>query len=241
MTRIAMVAALALLAGCGMVHGQADAGGSTASTRSFAATGFDRVALRGSDNVVVRVGAAESVTASGPQDELEKLTIVVKDGELRIGRERKDGWNMGWSSGGERVVVTVTLPRLRGASVAGSGDMQVDRVQTTSFDGAIAGSGNLRIAQLTADAASLDIAGSGDAFLAGRATSLNVSIAGSGNLDANGLKADRAKISIAGSGDVSAQVASEADVSILGSGDVRIAGTPRCRVSKKGSGDVTCG
>jgi hypothetical protein len=239
MSRVVGIAALGLLAGCGMVSAQADAGGG--ATRSFAARGFDRVSLRGSDNVVVRVGGAESVTATGPEAELEKLEIVVKDGELRVGRE-KQSWNWSWGGRDRKpVVVTVTLPQLRGASVAGSGDMQVDRVRTASFSGGIAGSGNLQIAQLMAEAASLEIAGSGNASVSGQAKSLDVSIAGSGNLEANGLRAERAKISIAGSGDVRAQVSGEADVSIVGSGDVRIAGSPRCRVSKMGSGNVTCG
>lgn len=242
MSRVITVAALALLAGCGMVSGQADAGSGDQATRSFAASGFDRVSLRGSDDVVVRVGAAESVTASGPEGELERLEVLVKDGELRIGRV-KDSGNWGWNWGRDRkpVVVTVTLPRLQGASVAGSGDMRVDRVQTASFEGAIAGSGNLQIGQLVADAASLRIAGSGDAQVTGQAKSLEISIAGSGSLEADGLSAERAKIKVAGSGDVRAKVSGEADVSIVGSGDVRIAGNPRCRVKKMGSGDVTCG
>ena len=195
--------------------------------------------LRGSDNVIVRVGPAESVNATGPEKILERLKVEVVNGELRIGRESK--WNVGWSSDHDPVVITVTLPRLRGASVAGSGDMKVDRVQATSFDGSVAGSGNLAIGALQADAATLSIAGSGDASAAGQAKSLDISIAGSGDVAAQGLKAERAKISIAGSGDVRAEVTGEADVSILGSGDVTLTGSPRCRVSKMGSGDVNCG
>ena len=237
MPRLTILAATVLLAGCGVVH--ADRGDAAEGSRTFNLRGFDRVSLRGSDNVVVRVGSAESVTASGPDDVLDKLEVKVVDGELRIGREKK--WSMGWSSNRKPAIVTVTLPRLRAASVAGSGDMQVDRVQTASFDGSIAGSGNLRIGALQADAASLSIAGSGDASVAGQARSLNISIAGSGNVAAAGLKAERAKISIAGSGDVRAHVSGEADVSILGSGDVELAGNPRCRTSKMGSGDVRCG
>lgn len=240
MSRYATIAALAVLAGCGMVRAQSGSSEGSGATRSFAVRDFDGVALRGSDNVVVRVGAAESVTATGPEDELEKLEILVKDGELRIGRV-KNSWSLGWGSDRKPVVVTVTMPNLRRASVAGSGDMQVDQVRTPSFEGGIAGSGNLQIASLMADIASLHIAGSGDASVRGQAKSLDVSIAGSGNLEAEGLRAERAKIKVAGSGDVRAQVSGEADVSIVGSGDVRLAGNPRCRVSKMGSGEVTCG
>lgn len=237
MSRLSILAAMTLLAGCGVVHAETRSGGS--GSRSFDVHGFDRVSLRGSDNVVVRVGGAESVTATGPNDVLERLEITVVNGELRIGREKH--WSWGWSADHEPTVITVTVPRLRGASVAGSGDMKVDTVQTASFEGSVAGSGNLAIAALRADAASLSIAGSGDASVAGAARSIDVSIAGSGNLDARGLKSERAKISIAGSGDVRAAVSGEADVSIVGSGDVDIAGSPRCKVSKMGSGEVRCG
>lgn len=229
------VAAIALLAGCGSVHAEEGPAG----TRSFNLRGFDRVSLRGSDNVVVRVGAAESVTAKGPQKVLDRLEVTVVNGELRIGREK--GWKLGWSSDETPTVVTVTLPSLRAASVAGSGDMQVDKAQATSFDASVAGSGNLVIGSLQADAASISIAGSGDATISGQARSLDVSVAGSGDVSAQGMKSERAKISIAGSGDVKAQVSGEADISIMGSGDVDIVGKPRCRVSKMGSGDVNCG
>lgn len=236
MPRLTFAAAVAvLLAGCGAVHAEEGPMG----TRSFDVRGFDRVSLRGSDNVVVRVGAAESVSATGPEKILERLDIKVVNGELRVGREKHFG--LGWSSEGKPTVITVTLPSLRGASVAGSGDMQVDKAQATSFDASVAGSGNLSIALLQADAASIDIAGSGDASVSGQARSIDVSVAGSGNLAAQDLKSERAKISIAGSGNVRTQVSGEADVSIVGSGDVDIAGKPRCRVSKVGSGDVRCG
>lgn len=238
MSRVTFVAAAAaLLAGCGVVHAENHDGGS--DTRSFDVRGFDRVSLRGSDNVVVRVGGTESVTATGPNDVLDKLEIKVVDGELRVGREKH--WGFNWSSDHGPTVITVTLPRLRGASIAGSGDMKVDNVQTASFEGSVAGSGNLTIGMLQADTASLDVAGSGDTSVGGSAKSIDVSIAGSGNVDARGLKSERAKIRIAGSGDVRAAVSGEADVSIIGSGDVDIAGNPRCRVSKMGSGDVRCG
>jgi hypothetical protein len=238
MSRLPLLAvAVVTLSACGMLRAESGDDGS-AGTRSFAVRGFDRVELRGSDNVVVKVGGAESVTATGPEELLERLEVVVVDGELRVGREKK--WRMGWSADRKPVTITVTLPRIRGASVAGSGDMQVDRVQATSFDGAIAGSGNLAIGGLQAEAASLSIAGSGGASVVGQARSIDVSIAGSGDLSAQGLKAERAKISIAGSGNVRAQVSGEADVSIMGSGDVDLVGNARCKISKMGSGTVRC-
>lgn len=205
--------------------------------RSFAASGFDKVALRGPDRVIVKVGPAMSVSAVGDTAILDRLEIEVVDGTLRVGRKESQG--IGWRKGGE-ATVTVTLPALTAASVAGSGDMDVDRAQAASFDASIAGSGNLRIASLTADSASINVAGSGDARIAGQAQSVDVAIAGSGDVDLAGLKSERAGIAIAGSGNVRAGVTGEAEVSILGSGNVEISGGAKCTVSKLGSGEVRC-
>lgn len=235
------VSAMALLAACGVGNakeGKVAAMSGTGSTRSFDAHGFDRVELRGSDNVIVRVGGPESVTATGPQEVLDRLEIRVVNGELQVGR--KNHYGIEWGSHGH-ATVTVTLPRLAGASVAGSGNMEVDRAQAPSFAASLAGSGDLRIGSLTAERASLDIAGSGDVTIGGgQAKSFDVDVVGSGDLDAGGFRSDTAKISIAGSGNVKAGVESEADISVMGSGDVDITGRARCRVSKMGSGDVHC-
>ena len=232
---------LAMVAACGSGNAteSSAAPSGVQGSRSFAATGFDKVALRGSDDVIVRVGPAESVTASGDTAVLDRLKIEVVDGTLRIGRE-KQGGVMSWRKGDKGAVVTVTLPRLAAAAVAGSGDMDVDHAQATSFSASIAGSGNLRIAELIADAASLSIAGSGDATIGGKGQSIDISVAGSGDADAGAFKTAHAKISIAGSGDVKAAVDGTADISLVGSGDVDIVGKAKCTVSRMGSGEVRC-
>jgi len=226
---------LVLAAGCGSVVASESAAAGGETSRSFPLSGFDRIALRGADDVEVRVGPAESVSVTGPAALLDRLEVEVRDGELRLGRKRGDG---PWRDGTARF--TVTLPRLTAAAVAGSGDMRIDRAEARSFAASVAGSGDLSIGALAADALDLSVAGSGDLAVGGRTRALNVSIAGSGDIDAARLRAERADISLAGSGNVRAGVDSEAAVSILGSGDVEILGNAKCRVSKMGSGSVTC-
>lgn len=236
MRHVLPILGLVLAAGCGSVVASENAAASVPASRSFPLSGFDRIALRGSDDVEVRVGPAESVSVTGPAALLDQLEVEVRDGELRLGRKRGRGpWREGTAQ------FTVTLPRLTAAAVAGSGDMRVDRAEARSFAASVAGSGNLSIAELAADALDLSVAGSGDLTVGGRARALDVSIAGSGDVDATRLRAGRADVSVAGSGNVRAGVDSEAVVSILGSGDVDILGNATCRVSKMGSGQVRCG
>lgn len=209
----------------------------TGATRTYAIADFTEVELRGSDNVDIRVGPGFSVRADGDGELLDHLKISREGGALRIGRTRANGWS--W--GGGRAKISVTMPALGAAGVAGSGDLTADRAQGASFRASVAGSGNLSVGTIAVERAQVSLAGSGDARLAGTARQLTVEIAGSGDVDASGLTASAADVSIAGSGSVRAQVDGPAKVSVMGSGDVDLGGKARCQTSKMGSGSVRCG
>lgn len=240
--RLMLVAALIPITAChaswekegGSNQGHAAPASGSGATRSFNASGFTGVNLRGSDNVDVKQGASFSVTAEGGPKVLDVLDIRVDGDMLRV--SRKPNSNI-WSDRGARI--HVVLPKLTAASVSGSGDMQVDRGEG-DFHGAVAGSGNLEIAALAASAADLSIAGSGDMRVAGTAGKLNVSLVGSGDMDAGGLAASGASISVTGSGSMKGKVSGGASVNIAGSGDVDLTGGAKCSVNKIGSGEAHC-
>lgn len=239
MRALAILAALPLIA-CNMGSDDGKpgiAGSGSGNTRTYQVADFTGVALRGSDDVDVRVGSAFSVRAEGDPEVMEYLKIE-KDGDtLKIGRRNRSGFN--W--GDREAKVYVTMPRITDGSVAGSGDMTIDRAEGARFSASTAGSGSIEVGTLAADAVVLNIAGSGDIEAAGTAKSVKASIAGSGNVDAGKLKASGADISIAGSGSVKLDVDGNAKVSIVGSGDVDVGANATCTVSKMGSGDVRCG
>lgn len=231
------------LAACSF-HSDASPPGGTASgpstTRSFAISDFTGVALRGSDDVDVRVGSGFSVRAEGPRRELDTLEIARDGSTLRIGRKQKMG-GFGWSGDHDPVKVYVTMPRIVAAKVAGSGNMAIDRIEGSRFDAEAAGSGDLTIGALLVPQVKLAIAGSGNIAAAGAVERLTINAAGSGGVAARGLKARGASVSLAGSGDVVATVNGAADVSLVGSGNVDLGTAARCKTSKMGSGEVHCG
>lgn len=212
-------------------------GQGSGNVRTYAVADFDSVDLRGSDDVDVRVGSGFSVRADGDPDVLDRLRITREGQTLRIDRRAESGWN--WGGGSAKV--RVTMPRIVGAKIAGSGDMAIDRVEGVRFDGAVAGSGGLGLAALHVDEARLSIAGSGDVKAEGTVQRLDVSIAGSGNLDGADLKAKSARVSVAGSGNVRAALDGEGDVRIAGSGNVDLGKSARCTIRANGSGSVRCG
>jgi hypothetical protein len=240
--RSALILASALLVGaCNMAaEAQEGSGGGPRAQRSFNVAGFDAVSVAGPHDVIVTVGPQFSVRAEGDAETLDRLDIRVEGGNLKVGTKR-DHWKIGWSRDRPKTIIYVSLPAIRGASIAGSGDMRVDRVRSDRFAASIAGSGDLQVGQLRAADTKFSIAGSGGITASGNAERANISIAGSGDVNLQGLEIRRAEVSIVGSGGVSARAMETADVSIMGSGDVVLTGPARCNVSKHGSGSVRCG
>ena len=109
-----------------------------AETRSFPATGFDRVGSSGPWDVSIATGKAASVRAEGATEDLDRMRIEVRDGALEIG-SKKRMWS-GWKNMG-KVRVWVTMPSLRAVGVAGSGDVTVDKANAKAFKASVAGSG----------------------------------------------------------------------------------------------------
>jgi hypothetical protein len=239
MIRFAYAAAAALLAGACHVGADAeerDPGPET--SRNYQVGPFDKIAVAGPYEVNVVTGGQPGVSAKGGQNLLEETDVVVEDGTLKIMPKKHKGFRWSWSNHG-KAVFTVNAAALRGAAIAGSGGISVDKI-AGDFDGDVAGSGDLRLASVAGGKIKLAIAGSGDVSAAGKADSVNLSIAGSGDINAGGLASRTADVSIAGSGNIAANASEAADVSIMGSGDVEVTGGAKCTVSKHGSGNVRC-
>lgn len=233
----AIVAGAAITAAC--TAGHAEGAGPDVS-RSYQVGNFDRIEVAGPYDVTVRTGANPSASARGPEKMIEHMVVEVKDGRLMIHSRDTRGFNFHWGRSGN-VEVTVTVPQLAGAEIAGSGDIRVDHVRGDHFAGEVGGSGSLTLGAVEVKSLKLAIGGSGD-IKAGTGSSrmAEYEIEGSGDIDAGGLTARAAKVSIAGSGSTRAHATETANVSIMGSGDVDISGGARCSIDKSGSGDVRC-
>lgn len=232
-----IAASCAPLAGCN--HGHEDAGPTV--SRNYQVGQFQQIEVAGPYHLEVRTGPNVSVAATGSERLLARTVVEVRGGELLIHPEEHHGFHLFsfGPRGSARFVVTV--PQLTGAKIAGSGDIQVDKVQGGAFDGSVAGSGDLALAAIDVQSLKLSIAGSGGIKAgSGRAQSVDYGISGSGDIDAAAVAANDARVSIAGSGSVRALAHGTADVSIMGSGDVSVTGGAKCTISKTGSGNAHC-
>lgn len=232
-----MAAAIALSA---CTVSKAEDGGPTTS-RTFPVGGFTKIEVAGPFDVDVTTGGQPNVAAQGPQKLLDRMVVEVDGSTLRIHPEKRTGWfrsGSRWSGGKARVAVSA--PMIEAASIAGSGDVRVNRVSGPRFAGSIAGSGNLRIGEVRVEDLRLEIAGSGEASAAGQAARARYEIAGSGDIRAGQVASAEISADIAGSGNIEANARDTAKVGIAGSGDVRVTGGAKCSISKAGSGNVEC-
>lgn len=229
-------AALIMLAGCNAGRAESRDVGPEVS-RAYPVGAFERISVAGPYDVAVTSGGASRVTASGGADLLDETEVVVEDGALVIRPKKHRGMRFNWRGPDARFVVNVAA--LKGASISGSGDISVDKVNG-DFTGKVAGSGSIGIGAMSGGTTDIDIAGSGEFTASGAVDAIDVDIAGSGDVDVPGLRARTATISIAGSGNVRAFASDTAEVKIMGSGDVDLAGGAKCSVKKMGSGDVRC-
>ena len=240
MIRNVTIAAAALAASaCNLGANAEERDPGSSVSRTYQIGAFDRIEVAGPYDVKVATGGSPGASATGGEKLLDETEVVVEGNVLKIRAKKKNGIRWNWGKRG-KAEFTVTTAMLRGAGIAGSGGIAVDKVDG-DFKGDVAGSGNLQLAAVNGGAVSLEIAGSGKISAAGKARSTSIEIAGSGDVDASALVASTADVSIAGSGNVRANASDTADVSIAGSGNVNISGGAKCSVDKAGSGNVTCG
>lgn len=227
---LAFAALLPLVAACSPA---------TAATRSYGVTSFDRIRVTGPFDVQVHVGGSPSAHATGPQEAIDRLSVE-QNGNVLVVKPLPGGWG-GWPMGFHgKLVVEITTPSLNNATLAGSGNVAIDRVKGDQLDLALSGSGNLSIAAVDVTRLNATMTGSGDLSIAGHAAEAKAMLTGSGDLKADQLATDIADVRLIGSGDLSIGARRNAKVNLAGSGDVRIAGPATCSITRTGSGDVHC-
>ncbi len=241
---ISVVAALILtpaFSACSRDNASSQAAGEDGEGRGLAPDGttalrdFTKVDATGPDNVEVSVGPDFSIRAKGDKAVLDVLRLAVDGDTLEI--SRKNGANQPRGS----ATVYVTLPRLTGASLTGSGDMAIDRLTGAEVALSITGSGDISVPSVAVDTLDISAIGPGSYALSGTAKQASISLTGSGDIKGETLKVGRADVSLIGSGNAWLASDGEVSVNLLGSGNVRVKGKVQCRKLGIGSGEVTCG
>lgn len=200
---------------------------------------FSEISLRVSGTVHLKQGSTQSVEIEAKSSTLGELITEVKDKKLIIRfPARKFFWN---SFNPGKVEIFITVPKIDGLSVSGSGDIIADgKMESRILDLAVSGSGNIAINDLDAERINASVSGSGDINIknGGLADEFIASISGSGDVNAKNFDAKEVEVKIAGSGNCSIKSNGKLEARIAGSGSVYYNGSPSVDASVAGSGKV---
>ncbi|WP_377481507.1 head GIN domain-containing protein [Pontibacter toksunensis] len=200
-------------------------------TRSLDIAPLEGIDVSGSMRVFIRKGSPQRVEVEGQRNVLDELGTKVQDGvwDIEFNRCIRDH---------NPVMVYITTPEIRQASVGGSGYVELEDVfESEEFDASVSGSGDMKL-RLATNRLNSRISGSGTITAAGVASRHDISISGSGNNQSFDLTTREAEIDISGSGKAEVNVEERMDVEISGSGRVYHQGSPTINADVSGSGKV---
>ena len=222
-------------------------------TKSYDVSGFSRVSLEGFGDVYITQDETESLSVETDDNIFTQLDIRVRGDELALGTKLNASINPTKSiiyhvtvkdlseitlAGSGNIYIEPLQTRDMKVMVAGSGDVEINGLDGTDLSISLPGSGNITIEEIAVTSVDTSINGSGDINLDGVADKQTISVNGSGKYIAGNLETASADISISGSGDLTVWAKDELVIRVNGSGDVAYYGRPTVDQSGFGSGNV---
>jgi hypothetical protein len=213
--------------------------GTGVATEQRAVTAFSAIELAGPYHVVIDAQATPSLELTGERKQLAGIETVVRGDTLVVRPVQRNGFFFNFGKRRETVTVRIGAAALKRLTVAGSGDVEIDRITGERFtlagtgpgdihaSGAVrqlavtaSGSGDLDLHRLKAADVDLALNGPGDVQLADVGNTLAVQLGGSGDLEADGLRTAKVTARMHGPGNVKLSGTSrELDLEMSGSGD----------------------
>ncbi|HNR76102.1 MAG TPA: head GIN domain-containing protein, partial [Parvularculaceae bacterium] len=175
-------------------------------SRTYEVQDFSAIEISGAYELDVAVGGDYAVMLEGPEDEMARALVTVKDGALVLASKKHRGDRDG-------VKATVTMPALESLSVSGVVDADIRGVDAGAFK--------------------ISLSGVGEVDIQGRCKSLDARVSGVGELDAKSFECASVDVSLSGMGEASVYARDRAKAEVSGMGEINIYGSPKT-VDKRG-------
>ncbi len=194
----------------------AGTGSGVAATQARSLAPFTGVDLVGENNVIVHVGARQSVIVHADSNLLSRVTTQVRSGSLVIGT------TPGNLNAKTPMFVDVSVPSLDALTLKGDGNITVTGINSRSVTVVLPGSGNIHAT--------------------GTTTRLEVTISGEGTALLSQLIARDVKAALSGDGSITLAATHSLKASVSGSGTILYSGNPpHVTTTVSGNGTITPG
>lgn len=191
-------------------------------TETRKVSGFDSIDLDYPAEVIIKQGAAESLTIEAEDNLLPQLTSEVRNGTLHIENGERDFDKR--VNPTKMVRITITVKELREVDFSTAGTLTIDGLKGDTLSIFLSGAGDVTLNNLELDELTASLSGAGEFSASGTVTDLTLTISGFGSFDSPNLATQTADVRISGAGSATLRVEERLDASISGAGDVKQAG-----------------
>ena len=168
-------------------------GEGTVVTKSFDdLTGFDQIVVNGGSDAVFTQGETFNVTLRTQENVFDHLDYRVEGTKLILETKNKVGIRA------EEFDLTIQAPMLKGITVNGAGDFDIeingagdfdfDSVRCRDFSIRVNGAADMDLDNVDVQKLKVEINGAGDVTIGGKAVDASLAVNGAGGIDARGLK-----------------------------------------------------
>lgn len=175
---------------------------------------FDSLLVSGNYKLRITLSPQQSLKITAAENILPYIETDVKDGRLTIRNQK----NVSLKAD-KPIEVAITCRELYTFKLSGSGDINIDKLNSKTFEAQISGAGTLN--------------------LNGAADNLFLKIAGNADINAKDLSVKDAEVRIGGNGKVMLSVSDSLLAHIAGNGRIEYFGDPKVKQNITGNGIIT--
>lgn len=206
------------------------------TTKKYKVGNFNSLEIGHAFEVHVFKGNTYSISATGSDNDLENVEVQVNGSTLEVTLEESywSNWR-NWKSGNKKIVLNITMPRLKDAEFSGAAKVTlegfVDEEEMT-----LHGSGAVKLtaSKLVADKLTLDLSGASKVEMKGQVLKLSIDLSGASHVVLTDMIARDADVAASGASHVELNVQKTLRVESSGASKITYLGNPA--VSKDLSG-----
>lgn len=204
-------------------------------TRKLAS--FETVSVEYPADVILKQGAANSISITADDNLLKQISTDIKDGVLEVAN-KENNWDDRVKPT-ETVQIVITLKDVNKILLSSAGTLLVSNLTTDTLELVVSGAGDISLANLETTSLDVTLSGAGSITADGTTQTLGVRISGFGDFKGGDLQSQTANVRITGAGSATVWTEDNLTASISGAGDIRYYGDPTVDETISGAGNVS--
>jgi hypothetical protein len=197
------------------------------TTKKFKVGNFNSLEIGNEFEVHIFKGNTYSISATGTESNIEDLEVQVVGSTLEVSIDYKLSKWITWSSGNSKIVLNITMPRLRDAEFNGASKVTLEGfVDEEEMSLHVSGAAKLSSSKLVADKLLLDLSGASKVDMRGQVLKLTIDLSGASQINLTEMIARDADVDASGASHVELNVQKSLRVEASGASKITYLGNP---------------